>query len=54
MFSHIVEKKEIFPMGRLVIDGDNVYELDEECLREKRRENEKKEKNFSWDLKEKK
>ncbi len=34
-------------MGRLVIDGENVYELDEECLREKRKENEKKEKNLS-------
>lgn len=28
-------------MGRLVIDGDNVYELDEECIREKRKEKEK-------------
>lgn len=35
-------------MGRLVIDGDNVYELDEECIREKRREKEKeKEKKIS-------
>lgn len=34
-------------MGRLVIDGDNVYELDEECLREKRKEQEKKEKTRS-------
>lgn len=35
-------------MGRLVIDGDNVYELDEECIREKKREKEKeKEKKIS-------
>ena len=35
-------------MGRLVIDGDNVYELDEECIREKRKEKEKeKEKKIS-------
>lgn len=32
-------------MGRLVIDGDNVYELDEECIREKRREKEKEKEN---------
>ena len=25
-------------MGRLVIDGENVYELDEECLQEKHKE----------------
>lgn len=41
-------------MGRLVIDGENVYELDEECLREKRKEKEKRDKNFSGQEKEKK
>ncbi len=28
-------------MGRLVINGDEIYELDEECLKEKRRKNTK-------------
>jgi hypothetical protein len=26
-------------MGRLVINGDEIYELDEECLKEKRKKN---------------
>lgn len=30
-------------MGRLVINGDEVYELDEECLREKYYKEKKKE-----------
>lgn len=34
---HILIKKVYF-MGRLVIDGENVYELDEECLQEKHKE----------------
>ncbi len=33
-------------MGRLVIDGENVYELDEECLREKSKKKEEKEKDL--------
>lgn len=41
-------------MGRLVIDGENVYELDEECLREKQKDKEKKDKNFSKEEGEKK
>jgi len=45
VFLHIVRKKEFF-MGRLVIDGENVYELDEECLREKRKKEEEKEKSL--------
>lgn len=28
-------------MGRLVIDGEHIYELDEECLEQKRAEKEK-------------
>lgn len=40
-------------MGRLVIDGDNVYELDEECIREKRKEKEEEEKKISKTGKEK-
>lgn len=32
------DKKEVYFMGRLVIDGENVYELDEKCLQEKHKE----------------
>ncbi len=41
---HILMKKEVIFVGRLVIDGEQVYELDEECLREKYREEAKKRK----------
>lgn len=27
--------KEVYAMGRLVINGEEIYELDEECMREK-------------------
>lgn len=39
-------------MGRLVINGEEVYELDEECLREKYNETKKKRSN-QWESKEK-
>lgn len=31
-------------MGRLIIDGDKVYELDEECMKKKQEEEKRKEK----------
>lgn len=31
-------------MGRLIIDGDKVYELDEECMQKKQEEEKRKEK----------
>jgi hypothetical protein len=30
---HIVRKKEVSILGRLIIDGNSVYEVDEECLK---------------------
>ena len=33
-------------MGKLIYDGESVYELDEECLREK--EKKEKEKEMQW------
>lgn len=35
-------------MGRLVIDGNSVYEIDEECMRKKERERKQKEKSEDW------
>lgn len=35
-FYAYIDKKEVDLMGRLVINGEEIYELDEECLREKR------------------
>ena len=31
--------RSVAAMGRLVINGDEIYELDEECLKEKRKKN---------------
>ena len=35
-FFAYIGKKEVIPMGRLVINGEEIYELDEDCMREKR------------------
>ena len=38
MILHILQnvfKKEVYAMGRLVINGEEIYELDEQCLKEK-------------------
>ena len=32
-----IDEKEVIIVGRLVINGDEIYELDEECLKEKRK-----------------
>lgn len=32
-------------MGRLIIDGNSVYEIDEECMREKEQQRRKQQKN---------
>ncbi len=37
-------EKEVIWMGRLVINGDEVYELDEQCLKEKRQREKRQEK----------
>ena len=34
-------------MGRLAINGDEIYELDEECLREKQKQNRLKKQSLS-------
>ncbi len=39
-------------MGRLVIDGEHVYELDEECIRDKRKKEEQEKKAQSREKKE--
>lgn len=36
-------------MGRLIYDGDSVYELDEECL--KKKEEQEREKEMEWQKK---
>ena len=38
-------------MGKLIYDGESVYELDEECLRKK--EEQEKQKEMSWQKKRK-
>lgn len=48
MSMHIVYKKEMIWMRKIVIEGNAVYEIDEECLRKKakkaKQEKEKEEK----------
>lgn len=36
-------------MGKLIYDGDSVYELDEECLR--KREEQERKKEMEWQVK---
>jgi len=48
-YINYIKEKECFMKGRLVIDGNAFYEIDEECMRKKKKEevNEKQNKQNS-------
>ncbi len=47
--AHILVRKKVLNLGRLVINGDEIYELDECCLREKKRNQEKDRRRHTWE-----
>lgn len=50
LFLHILIKKGgAAIMGRLVINGDEIYELDEECMREKQEKEREKRRHHAFE-----
>lgn len=46
---HILIRKEVINLGRLVINGEEIYELDERCLKEKKLKQDKDKRYRMWE-----